>query len=133
MNLLQLCYYSVPNLSSDADIDQILETSKKNNRRDGLTGAMLLGDGYFLQVLEGSRTRVTACLSRILADPRHTSPVLIGAQPMIERAFLGWEMNLIRRDAITNHIIMRYMATATIAPETFSFDAAIKMLREMCS
>jgi hypothetical protein len=50
----QLVYISTPRtVLTETDLHQILEVSRRNNRRDGLTGLLLAGDKRLLQVLEG--------------------------------------------------------------------------------
>ncbi len=49
----------------------IIRTSHNRNSALGLTGALLLIDGHFVQVLEGDRLRVRERFERIAADARH--------------------------------------------------------------
>ncbi len=70
----------------------IVEESRTNNRRAGVTG-MLISDGTrFLQALEGSEAAVDATFERIRADPRHCACVLLDRGPITARAFAGWDM-----------------------------------------
>jgi hypothetical protein len=46
-------------------IRQILETSRRNNARDGLSGLLLLGGRRFLQVLEGPKDALDQAYARI--------------------------------------------------------------------
>jgi hypothetical protein len=50
----------------------IIRTSHNRNSRYSLTGALILLDGYFLQVLEGDAFRIRERYARIATDPRHT-------------------------------------------------------------
>ena len=50
----------------------IIRVSHNRNSRHGLTGALILIDNHFLQVLEGDGFRVRERYARIATDPRHT-------------------------------------------------------------
>ncbi len=54
------------------DAYDIIRVSHNRNSRYGLTGALILIDGHFLQVLEGDAFRIRERYARIAADPRHT-------------------------------------------------------------
>lgn len=75
-----------------AAIRAILETTRRNNAADGVTGALMLDDGHFIQVLEGDRTIVDARFKRIKRDPRHTDVAVIGQNRIATRRFAHWTM-----------------------------------------
>ena len=75
-----------------AMVQDILGTSRRNNRRDGLTGLLVVGGRRFLQVLEGPAGQVEAAYERIKADPRHFALVQLSRKPVGERAFGAWDM-----------------------------------------
>jgi hypothetical protein len=56
----------------DEAIYDIIRTAHNRNCVSGLTGALLVMDGYFIQVLEGDAFRVHDCFKAIAADRRHT-------------------------------------------------------------
>ena len=59
--LIQLTYASrCSHALGPADIKDILGASQRNNARLGVTGALCLNNGIFLQQLEGDRTVVNA-------------------------------------------------------------------------
>jgi hypothetical protein len=53
-----------------AMIRSVLEVSRRNNARDGLTGLLLVGGRRFLQVLEGPEAALEIAFARIRADER---------------------------------------------------------------
>ena len=72
-NLHRLVYYSRNCLEGtpeeiSAGIRHILETSRTNNRRAAVTGALMFNRTYFAQVLEGPRDAVEATFERIQQD-----------------------------------------------------------------
>lgn len=59
------------------DVKDILQISDRNNQAAGITGALCLSNGIFLQQLEGDRTAVNALYHRILKDSRHKDPAIL--------------------------------------------------------
>ena len=72
--------------------DSILNTSIYDNQRSDITGALVLLDGRFVQVLEGAKEKVDALMRRIRRDVRHNNLVVLGEWPITARLFVGWSM-----------------------------------------
>lgn len=89
----QLVYIStaVPGLTP-ADVDAILAASRRNNRRDGISGLLVHDGKRFLQVLEGTAPLVNAAFIRIKADSRHRAAVMLSARDVDGRQFGEWDM-----------------------------------------
>lgn len=68
-------------------IAQILGVSDANNRRDHLTGALILHQGQFMQVIEGARSDLDRLLKRLNDDPRHTNLRLLTNGPAGSQRF----------------------------------------------
>ena len=49
----------------------IIRVAHNRNSQCGLTGALIVLDGHYLQLLEGERPRLRERFAAILADPRH--------------------------------------------------------------
>lgn len=71
---------------------EILAVSDRNNRRDNLTGMLLISRGRFFQVLEGAAQDVERMLERIGRDPRHTHLSVVMRRPVKDRLFGQWAM-----------------------------------------
>jgi hypothetical protein len=74
------------------DLGAILAVSRPRNEQAGITGYLLAGPRWFVQVLEGEETAVAETYARIGADPRHTDLTLIGRRPIRRRSFPHWSM-----------------------------------------
>jgi hypothetical protein len=61
---------AVPGIGAAQTYDIIRHAHNRNQAR-GLTGALLLLDGWFVQALEGEPFRLQPCFERIARDPRH--------------------------------------------------------------
>lgn len=77
---------------SSKEISQILNTARKRNARDGLTGLLLYHNRRILQVLEGSQDKVEACFERVRYDPRHGRVVILSAIVATNQFFTDWFM-----------------------------------------
>lgn len=89
----QLLYISTSREPVSRDtVDDILMVSRRNNRRDLLTGLLIVGGRRFLQVLEGERALVERAYRRIEADPRHFALVKLGGKDIERRSFPEWQM-----------------------------------------
>lgn len=76
----------------DAEVHDILRASTANNRRDGLSGMLLLVDGTFFQVLEGEKDMVEKTYSRVAKDSRHSALIRVLERNRDERSFPDWTM-----------------------------------------
>lgn len=90
--MLQLTYISTGRDVDDAMLESILGASRRNNRRDEITGLLLFNGKRFLQALEGPQSLVETAYERIRADPRHRAPVVLATSHVENRQFGGWDM-----------------------------------------
>ena len=60
MREMQLIYASRPFGYDELTLTSILMQARKNNARNGITGALVCRDDLFLQILEGPRDLVTS-------------------------------------------------------------------------
>ncbi|MBK1721968.1 EAL domain-containing protein [Thiocystis violacea] len=77
---------------SDDELRALLEHSRSANRARGITGFLLYLNGSFMQVLEGSRSRVEQLAQHIGQDPRHHSVRTIFEGSIRKRTFVDWSM-----------------------------------------
>lgn len=75
-----------------ANIESILAVSRENNRRAGISGALLFSDGCFAQVLEGDLDAVGEAFERIQCDERHSDVTVLQSGPILARDFPSWSM-----------------------------------------
>jgi blue light- and temperature-responsive anti-repressor len=76
----------------DAEIAQILQTSRRNNKEQNVTGALLFDSGHFAQALEGPRLAIEQIFERIQRDPRHGDVTVLSSQTHGRRDFPEWSM-----------------------------------------
>ena len=82
-----------------AHVRGILAASRRNNARDGITGALLFSEGCFAQVLEGPLHAVESAFERIQCDERHSDVTVLQSGPATARDFPDWSMAFTGPDA----------------------------------
>lgn len=92
MTLTQLIYRSEPFGFDDAMLNGILMQARRNNLRDGLTGALIVRADVYLQLLEGPDAAVSATFAKIERDSRHLGVQLISRGTVTARLFPQWTM-----------------------------------------
>ena len=74
------------------EIIDILQASRKNNVRLGITGILVYRDGNFMQVLEGTEKNIAELMSSIGKDSRHRGVLVLLKKKIAERQFPQWSM-----------------------------------------
>lgn len=90
--LTQLIYASEPFGFDDAMLDGILLQARRNNARNGLTGALIVRADLYLQLIEGPDAEIEATFARISRDNRHLGVHLLLRETVSERMFPAWTM-----------------------------------------
>ena len=80
-----------PNLKED--LIEILNTAVDFNSRNEITGVLYYGHGYFVQCLEGRKSKIDELLySKILKDTRHKNCEIIFYEKCEKGLFKHWNM-----------------------------------------
>jgi hypothetical protein len=91
----RLIYRSHSRIPTDSDrleLGNILRASRANNVRRGVTGALLMYDGWFAQVLEGTHAQVHQLFDVIKVDPRHDAVTVYEEGEVDAPVFARWAM-----------------------------------------
>lgn len=96
MPLQRLLYRSRSTFGEDRcpHLAAIIHSSRRNNPRQGITGALTLCGATYLQVLEGQPEHVARLMEVLERDPRHKDIHVIGQWAVSRRLFSGWGMAL---------------------------------------
>ena len=70
----------------------ILSVARRNNPREGITGALICRHDLYLQLIEGPADAIDALYERIAADDRHTNIAVLLTEEVGERMFPAWAM-----------------------------------------
>lgn len=129
--IYRLIYYSKakPGIGFQ-QLKQILTVAQDRNRRSGITGALLFGEGMFLQVLEGTREVLSETFFRISRDFRHSEITLIEMVEIEARDFGAWTMRLIKwpEEKFSEYEQVHYKA---FTPHLWSADETMAAINEV--
>lgn len=131
MSMVKLIYVSKAKNISLNKAREILESSRENNQKNSLTGILHFNDKYFLQCLEGSRENVNRTYQKILGDDRHSQPVLLSYDVIIERSFPNWSMGYVSSKDIKNDISFKYSNSKEFNPYDISGESADLLLKAL--
>ncbi|MEP2281069.1 BLUF domain-containing protein [Maribacter sp.] len=88
-----LTYESVAtNKLKTAEMEELLEKARANNKRDDITGCLIYYKGGFVQLLEGSKKKINELYDKIKKDPRHKNVTLFSDDEISKRTFPNWGM-----------------------------------------
>ncbi|WP_347160153.1 BLUF domain-containing protein [Pontibacter chitinilyticus] len=82
-----------PSLTA-SDLDHILQVSRRNNERYGITGLLLYVEDMFVQLLEGEEQVVQQLYQTIEQDQRHAKSLVLAEDSLLQRNFPNWSMGL---------------------------------------
>ena len=77
---------------ADRELAHILRGARSKNAALGITGALMLYDDWFAQVLEGPEAAVKSLFDSICHDPRHNGIEVLQEGGAAKRAFERWAM-----------------------------------------
>ena len=80
------------------ELGLLFSEARSNNKQKGITGALLLSEDWFVQVLEGDEDAVRALFTSIEKDPRHDSVSVLETGMVPARVFARWAMAKVAED-----------------------------------
>ena len=99
--MFQIAYFSTASTPQDAKtVQDILVSSRINNRRDDITGLLVAGGNRYLQVIEGPRQATDKLYATIRADERHLTVTTLLERTIPKRCFDGWSLAFRREPEI---------------------------------
>lgn len=113
----QYLYISTAGNLSDAAVDEIIETSQRNNAASGITGLLFYNNRNFLQLVEGEDAALKSLMARIASDPRHSGIVVLDNSMIGARNCEGWAM---RRFMTSEDVAARRFTVLSELPGSLS-------------
>lgn len=112
---------------SDDELSALLEVSRANNIRDGVTGLLIYKQwreenrANFLQLLEGPRDVVENAYRKITKDNRHHTVIVLEKGEIAERNFPDWAMGFKNLATVDLHSFpgFRDVDEASFNPDNF--------------
>ena len=114
----------------DAAVARIIETAKRCNPVQGITGLLVFGSGIFFQWLEGPRDNIMQLMTNLKKDPRHEDVVTLSAvEEVRERLFPDWDMELVTTADIRD-VLLDALAEAKDEKHNAALTLLLKQLDE---
>lgn len=101
------------------------------NERTGITGALLLRDGWFIQLLEGDRAAVLKTLLRIDRDPRHSELRVVLSEDFARRLFPACWMALIESGALVDRVFAKVFGTSGFDPRRHTSEDFLRLFEAL--
>jgi hypothetical protein len=118
-SVFQLLYSShsrIPRSDRPRVLAEIFSTARSHNKAAGITGALLITDHYFAQILEGAQDTVQELYDRIGDDPRHDTLTVLDTHTVEERVFGHWSMAQV--SSVGHADIPLHVTEGVIAPKS---------------
>jgi len=133
-DLYRLVYYSLNKVcGSSADladaVSAILASSRVNNARVGITGALIFNKGVFAQVLEGNLVELERTFERIQRDPRHSDVQVLAFEPVPSRGFPYWSMGFVGRSRQDEVILQHVGRDSGFEPKRLEGERIFEIMR----
>ena len=81
-----------------AGLADIERTAKRRNAELGITGVLIVDQGHFVQILEGSTAAIDNVMASIWEDQRHRNISVLIDEPIANKTFNDWNMDVFLLD-----------------------------------
>lgn len=127
--ILRLTYVSRYNTrNANIEVTRILEQAQRNNKRDGITGALVINDDYFLQTIEGARPTINELLKKLVKDDRHFSLQIIECREIEQRRWNKWSMKYLTPSDQDEEYVLKFSAGTEFDPYIMSSSQIMKFI-----
>lgn len=80
------------------ELGTLFSAARSNNKKQHITGALLLSGEHFVQTLEGDEAIVRTLFAHIETDPRHDEVAVVQTGDVDQRVFARWAMARVSAD-----------------------------------
>jgi hypothetical protein len=77
---------------TDQDLQQLLDQSRRDNAKRGITGVLFYSHGHIAQLFEGEAEQADSLFERIARDGRHSHVRKLVDKSIDRRSFSNWSM-----------------------------------------
>lgn len=108
----------------------VLDSCARHDRSSGLTGALLFNESFFVQVMEGDATALSAKMWSLAEDKRHSLMVIMAAGCVPKRSFLTWSVGYAGRSEALDRLYLRYGTSPSLDPTTMTAEGVMALMEE---
>jgi hypothetical protein len=100
---------------TESELNELVEVSRRNNKRHGITGAMLYLENAFIQVIEGEDAAIGQLLDKLRADTRHRNIRILSDNLAQVRNFQNWSMGIVKAAEVDRPQVLEELRLASTA------------------
>lgn len=115
---------------TQASLVGLLQQARRANEQHHITGALVYGEGQFMQIIEGEQAAVAALYERIARDPRHEAVFKVADKAIGARSFTEWSMAFQPISPASFENLVGYISPAQLASQLQADSAADNLLLE---
>ncbi len=78
----------------DNDLTEIVKVAKDKNHKYSITGALFFHNNRFMRIIEGPQDDLKRLMAHIHKDRRHTNIQELVNEPITEKSFSAWNMDV---------------------------------------
>jgi hypothetical protein len=98
-----------------SELNELVEVSRRNNKKHGITGAMLYVENAFIQVIEGEDTAIGQLLDKLRTDTRHRNIRILSDKLAQVRNFQNWSMGIVKAAEVDRPQVLEELRLASTA------------------
>lgn len=106
--------------NTNIEVTRILAQAQRNNERNGITGALVINNDYFLQSIEGARPVINELLRKLVKDARHFSLQVIECCEVEQRRWSKWSMKHLTASDQDKEYVRKFSAGNDLNPYLMS-------------
>lgn len=116
---------------SDDELEALLRNASLKNEQRGITGALVYGDGQFMQIMEGEKDVLDTLYATVSRDPRHTDLTKLTDKEISHRSFSNWSMAFQALSPQQFHNLVGYTPPAKLTEQAHNLSWADDLLLQM--
>ncbi|MFT4824735.1 MAG: hypothetical protein ACI9J0_002662 [Cryomorphaceae bacterium] len=97
------------------ELNELVEVSRRNNKKYGITGALLYLENAFIQVIEGEDAAISQLLDKLYADTRHRNVRIVSDNIAQIRYFQEWSMGIVKAPEVDRPQVLKELRLASTA------------------
>lgn len=114
-------------------VNDILDSSRRNNYKNNITGALVFDDNWFIQVLEGAPDDVWTLYKKIELDRRHANIQFLEMRSVPTRRFGNWLMGFAERVGKHAAIFAPYLYNGKFEPSYMTSELILSLMLDLSS
>jgi hypothetical protein len=100
---------------TESELNELVEVSRRNNKKYGITGAMLCLENAFIQVIEGEDAAISRLLDKLHTDTRHQNIRILSDKLAQVRNFQNWSMGIVKAAEVDRPQVLEELRLASTA------------------